>query len=78
MRYSEPTGRFTSDRNADAFVDDTRIGFNDEKNAPMDAYHHNAEYTQRMSTTLGKSAFLLRRRIVSIEMLLSNDALALG
>ena len=41
-------------------------------------YHHNAEYAQRMCTTLGKSAFLLSWSIGNIEMLLSNDALALG
>ena len=31
MRYIDPTGRITSDRNADSFVDGTRKGFNDEK-----------------------------------------------
>ena len=36
MRYIDPTGRITSDRNADEFVDDARIGFKDDKKTLMD------------------------------------------
>jgi hypothetical protein len=36
MNYQDPTRSIRSEGNADAFVDDTRIGFNNEKSSPMD------------------------------------------
>ena len=36
MKYSDPTGMIILERYADAFVDDTTLGFNDEPKEPMD------------------------------------------
>jgi len=55
MRYIDPTGRITLDQNADAFVDNKRIGLNVERST--NGYHHNAEYAERVCTTLGKMLF---------------------
>jgi hypothetical protein len=76
MKYRDPTGELTSDRNADEFVDDARIGFKDDKKTLMDII--TMLQMLKECTKLWENLVLLRRSIGTIEMLLSNDELALG